>query len=262
MSLSCSVEVHSDVFEYIECLNNFQSSSHIKRVNEIKLKGEVRKLGKGGFGTTFAYTPSDLDPKLTLVIKRNEGSTGQNTANSKPSWFREGHHTQQLCHDNVIKYFGKPILYGHLYYCIMEYGGRSLEDIYFREDGHGPRMDLNEISKASFQVSSGLNYLHTRNPIVIHRDIRTANVTYNESKSVYKLIDFGLSSEKIVEECSRGSKIASNKEWGNHLWKSPEFCWHTITPDSAARGIVLYLFDKELDTHAHMKMCAVFAISS
>ena len=193
--------------------------------SNIKLDGELRKLGAGAFGIVFKYTSAN--DEQSLVIKRTKTRYDASNQLSKPSWFREGHHTQQLCHENIIRYFGKPILYGDEYYLFMEYGGRSLEDIYFKK-WQGSGMDPSEICKASQQISSAIKYLHTdtctRETFVIHRDIRTANVTCNDS-GVYKLIDFGISSEKKIEE---SSIIASDAHVGNHLWKSPEFCWHTL----------------------------------
>ncbi|XP_063681848.1 probable serine/threonine-protein kinase mkcC [Bolinopsis microptera] len=218
-----NIQIHSNVFLFMERYH----SGHFCN-NNILLDGDLKKIGKGAFGIAFKYTPSNQEQ--SLVIKRTETENDARKKLSKPSWFREGHHTQQLCHPNIIRYFGKPVLYGDQFYCFMEYGGLSLEDIYCRESGSGRRMDLNDICKASLQVSDAIKYLHTdtRETFVIHRDIRTGNVTRNDS-GVYKLIDFGISSEKKIEECS---KIDSDAHLGHHLWKSPEFCWKNMITDN------------------------------
>ena len=216
------IQVHSNVFLCMER----DHSGHLCNSSIIPFDGELRRLGAGAFGIVFKYTPSNQEQ--SLVIKRIETENDARKKLSKPSWFREGHHTQQLYHPNIIRYFGKPLLYGDQFYCFMEFGGLSLEDKYFRKSGLGMPMDLKEICKASLQVSDAINYLHnhtdTRETFVIHRDIRTGNVTCNDS-GVYKLIDFGISSEKKIEQCS---KIDSDAHLGNHLWKSPEFCWHNL----------------------------------
>ena len=227
------LQIESDVFDAIEY--------HCRGEMILpKFDGVLKTLGNpGAFGRAYAYTPN-TNKDTSVVIKRNK--TCQDSGgklNWKPAWYREVHHTLALCHDNIIKYYSKPILYGDHYYCIMEHGGDSLEEKYCRGTiSAGHPMNLNDICIVASQISCAINYLHTRNPLIIHRDIRTANVTYNSSSGLYKLIDFGLSSEKNEEE---SSKIVSNTEWGNYFWKSPEFCWHNITQELNASGNIKLL---------------------
>jgi serine/threonine protein kinase len=220
------------VFDYIAACSQKNRNPGSDLATRFATSGLVERLGSGSFGSTFVYTPDGLSPKRHFVIKMNKAISGNRPDDSKPGWYRECHHTQQLKHENIIKYFGKPILYGDVYHCIMEYGGRSLESIYIDS---GRRMDTKNIISTSLQVSAALHYLHTRDPIVIHRDIRSPNVTCNDD-GVCKLIDFGLSSEKKLEETS---KIKSDTDWGNHLWKSPEFCWHITNRGPAAGNIFI-----------------------
>ena len=173
-------------------------------------------LGRGGFGNTFKYskvTRSTSD--ISIVIKENV--IREEEKDEKPAWYREAVHTRQLCHDNIIKYLGKPILYKNRYYCMMEFGGMSLNDRYFKKSN----MDRADICTAMLHISRAIDYLHQQigDTVVIHRDIRASNVTVSDER-VYKLIDFGISSEKSTLY----SKINSDIGFGNHLWKSPEFC--------------------------------------
>ncbi|KAL5254694.1 hypothetical protein ACHWQZ_G014207 [Mnemiopsis leidyi] len=225
------LKIESDVFDAIE--------RHSRGELKIpKLKGKLNAIGNpGAFGSVYSYQPDDQP--VSIVIKRNKRCHySKDELNWKPAWYREVHHTLDLCHENVIKYYTKPILYGDVYYCIMEYGGVSLEDQYCSSGpkGVGCVMKLKDICNVSFQISCAINYLHSRKSRIIHRDIRTANVTYDNTSGLYKLIDFGLSSEKNEEE---SSNIVSNTNWGNHLWKSPEFCWHDIEPHRCASAIKL-----------------------
>ncbi|CAK9000313.1 Mitogen-activated protein kinase kinae kinase MST11 (MAPKKK MST11) (MEKK MST11) [Durusdinium trenchii] len=56
------------------------------------------------------------------------------------------------------------------------------------------------------QLLQGLNYLHTREPLILHRDIKGGNILVGEKRTV-KLADFGCSkrSEETCQHTLRGS---------------------------------------------------------
>ena len=180
-------------------------------------------LGKGGFAKTWRYdTTTQTNSVISVVIKQNFTDKRHY---EKPAWYREASHTRQLSHENIIKYYDKPILYKSSYYCIMEYGGTSLSEKYYNKADVA--MARSDIRIAMLHIAKAIRYLHddSRPDVVIHRDIRTSNVTVSES-GVYKLIDFGISSKKCAQ---LSSKITSDPGFGNPLWKSPEYCGYLIT---------------------------------
>ncbi|KAL5254695.1 hypothetical protein ACHWQZ_G014208 [Mnemiopsis leidyi] len=199
------ISIHSDVFDECKTLS-------VSRSN-------LRLLGSGGFGNTFRYDPdTGSNSAISVVIKENKIQENKNAMpEDKPAWYREVVHTRQLCHDNIIRYLGKPILYKNSYFCLMEFGGESVSNKYYKK----ATMKRSDISTAMLHISRAIDYLHRKigDTIVIHRDIRTSNVTVSD-QNVYKLIDFGISSEKSPLD----SKIQSDTNFGNCLWKSPEYC--------------------------------------
>ena len=203
--------IDSNVFDLCRSLP-VQLQDH-SRINTSDI---LTVLGRGGFGNTFKYDKvTRSNSVISIVIKEN--MIREVEEDEKPAWYREAVHTRQLCHDNIIKYLGKPILYKNRYYCLMEFGGMSLNGKYFNKS----IMERSDICAAMLHISRAIDYLHQQigDTVVIHRDIRTSNVTVSDER-VYKLIDFGISSEKST----LNSRIHSDVHFGNVLWKSPEYC--------------------------------------
>lgn len=48
------------------------------------------------------------------------------------------------------------------------------------------------------QIFEGVNYLHSRYPVIIHCDIKPDNILYDERKNLIKICDFGVS--QIMEK--------------------------------------------------------------
>ena len=57
---------------------------------------------------------------------------------------------------------------------VMEYMKHgSLEDLLFKQS---VKMSPSDIVQIALDVAKGLNFLHSQHPIVIHRDMKSANV--------------------------------------------------------------------------------------
>ncbi|KAG9046873.1 hypothetical protein FS837_003488 [Tulasnella sp. UAMH 9824] len=71
------------------------------------------------------------------------------------------------------------------------------------------------------QVAAGVSYLHGRNPVIVHGDIKPDNILV-DIDGTPKLIDFGLS--KVVEDAQGVATLtsASLRDAGNARWIAPE----------------------------------------
>jgi len=91
-----------------------------------------------------------------------------------------------------------------------------------------------EIAKVLWQISEALNFLHSQHPVVLHRDIKTANVLIDNSDN-YVVTDFGISTR--VRNTLR--KATSTSESLSFAYAPPErFSSH---PENLPEGDVFSL---------------------
>lgn len=92
--------------------------------------------------------------------------------------------------------------------------------------------------KIAVDIASGMLYLHSANPPIIHRDLKSVNVMINStnplSNVVAKITDFGLSG---------AVQTVSNHEVANPRWLAPEIMKKeefTLASDVYSYGIILW----------------------
>jgi len=93
------------------------------------------------------------------------------------------------------------------------------------------------MKRIAIDVSRGMLYLHSTNPVVIHRDLKSHNVLIGEHW-VAKVADFGLS--KIIQSWEETSKYTP---CGTPKWAAPEVLRNEIYSTKAdvySFGIILW----------------------
>ncbi|MCQ2819657.1 MAG: protein kinase [archaeon] len=78
-------------------------------------------------------------------------------------------------------------------------------------------LNFNKKVKFCYQISLAVLYLHTRNPIILHRDLKSANIFIDEYNNV-KLGDFGMI--KLFKEKEENYRTNSQS---TPFWMAPEF---------------------------------------
>jgi serine/threonine-protein kinase len=124
-------------------------------------------------------------------------------------FLREARAAAALNHPNIVTLFdaGQE---GETYYITMELlEGAPLQRI-LRER---KRLAAAQVAKLGGQIATGLQYAHEQG--IVHRDIKTANIFFTESKLV-KIMDFGLA--KMVEEVRRATTVIG----GTPYYMAPE----------------------------------------
>ena len=121
---------------------------------------------------------------------------------------------KSLRHPNIVLFMGAVTQPPKLS-IVTEYLSRgSLYRILHR---HGARENLDEKRRLSmaFDVAKGMNYLHKRNPPIVHRDLKSPNLLVDKKYTV-KVCDFGLS--RLKANTFLSSKTAA----GTPEWMAPE----------------------------------------
>jgi eukaryotic-like serine/threonine-protein kinase len=150
-------------------------------------------LGQGGMGAIYRAIDENLG--IDVAVKENLFTTEEFAR----QFHREAIILANLRHPNLPRVTDHFVIEGQGQYLIMDYiEGENLSE---RIDRSGPLKE-NEVVILGVALCEALIYLHSRQPQVVHRDIKPGNVKITPSGSIC-LVDFGLA--KVVE----GEQITS-----------------------------------------------------
>lgn len=141
----------------------------------------IKMLGKGGMGMVYLADDLTLDKQAAVKVNFSAGeeSAGQ--------FLQEAHLLAALRHPNlprVTDYFIEE----PCQYLVMDYlPGEDLQSWLEREG----RQSWPVLWPLAAQLGDALQYMHSQNPPVIHRDIKPGNIKLREDGSAV-LVDFGI----------------------------------------------------------------------
>ncbi|VFQ63245.1 unnamed protein product [Cuscuta campestris] len=153
------------------------------RWEDISLKEEI---GQGSFGTVYRgiWNGSDVAVKVYRGQEFSEGTL--------LDYKKEIDLMKRLRHPNVLLFMGAVSSQEKLA-IITEFLPRgSLFKTLHKNSQH---LDIRRCLRMALDVARGMNYLHTRNPPIVHRDLKSSNLLVDKSWTV-KVGDFGLSKLK------------------------------------------------------------------
>jgi serine/threonine-protein kinase len=150
----------------------------------------VRQVGGGGMGTVYLAEDLRLPGRRCAVKEMSPAFLSPHDQSwAVPAFQREAHLLASLNHPNlaaVTDFFPE----GGNWYLVMEFvEGETLARRLERSPGH--RLPLPEALPIIRQLCDVLEYLHTRQPPVIFRDLKPSNIMLTPEGRV-KLIDFGI----------------------------------------------------------------------
>ncbi len=149
----------------------------------------LTRLGQGGMGSVYNAEDTELGNRRVAIKEMSQKGLNQQEANAATDAFkREALLLAGLMHPNL------PRIYDHFsengrWYLVMDFiEGQTLEEYLTQK---GDTLPLEEVLEIGIQLCNVLNYLHTRQPSIIFRDLKPDNVLRTNDGQLY-LIDFGI----------------------------------------------------------------------
>lgn len=193
----------------------------------LRLDGTKWQLGRGGFGEVYKGVKDGIDEVAVKVIRL------QNTTLSN-QFKTEIDMISKLRHKNIVQFYGACLSPPSLF-MVTELMQQDLfsalrkekDAILYRWSGSHGRDVL-------CGIGTGIHYLHSRRPPVVHRDIKSPNILLHDN--IAKIADVGIARTKHDSDMTaqRGFTIA---------WAAPEVIYRrraTEKIDIWSYGIILW----------------------
>lgn len=153
----------------------------------------VRKIGGGGMGAVYLATDRNLGGILRAVKEMIQSYIEETQQEKAISDFkRESMLLTSLDHPSI------PTIYDYFYdekegrfYLVMKYisGGDLASRLRAAPEG---KIDEESVVSWAIQVADVLDYLHNRQPPIVYRDLKPANIMIDGNSGRTMLIDFGI----------------------------------------------------------------------
>jgi serine/threonine-protein kinase len=166
----------------------------------------LEEVGRGGMGVVYRARDRRLE---RVVALKQLPKNLRNHPKAVALFLREARSAAVLNHPNIVTVYDAGQENDILYITMELLQGMPLQQI-LRSRG---KLTSKDTARLGIQIAKGLQYAHEQH--IIHRDIKTGNLFFTDSKKV-KIMDFGLA--KMVEEVGRGSTVIG----GTPFYMAPE----------------------------------------
>ncbi|GAM17330.1 hypothetical protein SAMD00019534_005050 [Acytostelium subglobosum LB1] len=186
-------------------------------------------LGDGSFGTVYKGRCRQKDVAVKVMLKQVDEKTLKD-------FRKEVAIMSTIFHPNIVLFLGAcTSLQGKLMICTELMKG-NLETLLMDPNIKLPLITRMRMAK---DAALGILWLHSSNPVFIHRDLKTSNLLVDANLNV-KVCDFGLSQIK-----QRGENLKDGQDGakGTPLWMAPEVLQGKLFNEKAdvySFGLVLW----------------------
>ena len=227
----------------------------IEELKDVTLKKVVplnKELGRGAYGSVFTvkYRGTVCAAKKIHTILTDDVSPEQRQG-IKDDFVRECLCCSSIRHPNIVEFVG---VYYHsdqssLPIMVMELMDTSLTHFV---DNNKSQIAIQTKMSILYDVSKGLDFLHSRKPQILHRDLSPNNVMLTRCQITAKIGDLGVA--KVVRADNRQTKTKLTKAPGTLHFMPPEALvedypvYGTPIDVFSFGGIVLHVFSEEWPT--------------
>ncbi|EGC32892.1 hypothetical protein DICPUDRAFT_81310 [Dictyostelium purpureum] len=169
------------------------------------------QLGSGSYATVYRGIWNNSEVAIKL-LNLDDGQSA-NTTERFREFRNEAHITGELRHTNTVSLMGVSVNPFCLITELLQQGDLAK----FIRNTAEP-FSWNTVFKLSMDIAKGMSFLHSCKPMIVHRDLKSANILLGGSSIetlVAKVSDFGLSIKPI------GKEVKGRKVW-NWRWLAPE----------------------------------------
>ncbi|KAI3776297.1 hypothetical protein L1987_46073 [Smallanthus sonchifolius] len=166
------------------------------------------KIGAGSFGIVHRADWNGSDVAVKILLEQDFHPERLN------EFLQEVAIMRRLRHPNIVLFMGAVTQPPNLS-IVTEYLSRGSLYRLLHKPGAKETLDERRRLSMAYDVAKGMNYLHRRNPPIVHRDLKSPNLLVDRKYTV-KVCDFGLS--RLKANTFLSSKTAA----GTPEWMAPE----------------------------------------
>lgn len=150
----------------------------------------LMKIGRGGFGAVYKAVDLLFGNRMVAIKEMSQVNlTSQELVEATHTFKHEAMLLASLTHPNLPRIYEQFADAGR-WYLVMDYiEGETVEDYMLKVVGG--KLSVDKVLSIGIQVCTVLEYLHSRQPPVIFRDLKPANIMLTPAGHIY-LIDFGI----------------------------------------------------------------------
>lgn len=157
----------------------------------------VRLVGQGGMGAVYRANDLRLDGRVCAIkeilpnLLIDQRGPGVDLGQTIEQFYQEASVLARLDHPNLPKVSDYFSVDGREYLVMDFIEGRDLQEILNEMLRQQKRLSEAQVLLWATQLLDALEYLHSQDPPVLHRDIKPGNIKITPENRV-KLVDFGL----------------------------------------------------------------------
>jgi eukaryotic-like serine/threonine-protein kinase len=181
----------------------------------------LTQIGAGGFGAVYLATDSQ-NPDARIAIKQINlhGLSARQVIEATATFERERAILARLNHPQLPRMYATFEDTEHWYLVMDFFAGETLEQYLLltrAQSSHGDRLNerIEDALCLGLQLCQVLDYLHTRIPPIIFRDLKPSNII-RQGQHSYKLVDFG------IARSFKPAQVSDTIPFGSPGYAAPE----------------------------------------